>query len=165
MALSFSLRLKRPVAAAPFQKVCPPLPFGREHLYKEKRWFWVLKFFFFKKSPSLIFAILLFAAVASSPVVPPTLSSPPFSSSSVCIPGFVVEKESTSTVSVVEKPTTTTTKTNPKLNGRHHHIIFRLDGCHIGHDNKKTIGKKKKKIARAFTHLPVAIVAQISIRQ
>jgi|TARA_B000000441_G_C21678774_1_gene312051 hypothetical protein len=76
-----------------------------------------------------------------------------------------VEKESTSTVSVVEKPTTKTTKTNPKLNGRHHHIIFRLDGCHIGHDNKKTIGKKKKKIARAFTHLPVAIVAQIPIRQ
>ena len=89
MALSFSLRLKRPVAAAPFQKVCPPLPFGREHLYKEKRWFWVLKFFFFFKSPSLIFAILLFAAVASSPVVPPTLSSPPFSSSSVCIPVVV----------------------------------------------------------------------------
>ena len=53
MALSVSLRLKRPVAAAPFQKVCPPLPFGREHLYKEKRWFWVLNFFFFKKAPRL----------------------------------------------------------------------------------------------------------------
>ena len=60
-------------------------------------------------------------------------------------------------VSVVEKTTTTTTtsktttKTNPKSIG-HHHIIFRLDGCHIFAQQKNNRKKKKRKKSRARIH-------------
>ena len=118
----------------------------------------MLKFFFFFKAPLAYFCYSSFCCFACC-------SSNAFISAIfffISLYSWLCrgQRKHVDLVSVVEKTTTTTTtsktttKTNPKSIG-HHHIIFRLDGCHI-FAQQKTIGRKKKEKnrARAFTRIP-----------